>query len=479
MIDTGIILYGVHIPWYRINRKTISSALGSLSSASIPGEKAIANYDEDSITMAVSAATHCLGEINREKITGILFSTTSAPYYERESAAIIGTALNLRSDIRSSDLTGSLKAGTNGILYACDTVKAENGGDILVCCSDCRLGKPGSMEEMLFGDGAAAILIGHENLIAIFEGSYSVSYDFPDYRRLPSDKFVRSIEDRFIREEGYGKLIPEAISGLLKKYKLEPKDINKVAFPCPNLREHTSIGTKLGFKPEQLQQPFLASVGETGTASPLILLAALLEDSQPDDSIVIASYGSGSDALLFKVTDSIKKIKNREHVVKSININQKLNNYDKYLAFRGILPITIFDDVPPTQLPLSWRERKTILSLTGSRCKRCGTPQYPPQRVCANPPCGAIDEMEDYDFANKKATLFTFTEDHASPSPNPPLLFGTVDFQGGGRFVFDLTDCEAGSLEVGMPVEMTFRRKYFDEQRGIVGYFWKAKPVRK
>jgi hydroxymethylglutaryl-CoA synthase len=44
--------------------------------------------------------------------------------------------------------------------------------------------------------------------------------------------------------------------------------------------------------------------------------------------------------------------------------------------------------------------------------------------------------------------------------------------------VFELTDCESGSIKTGMPVEMSFRRKYRDEIRGIVGYYWKAVPKR-
>ena len=60
---------------------------------------------------------------------------------------------------------------------------------------------------------------------------------------------------------------------------------------------------------------------------------------------------------------------------------------------------------------------------------------------------------------------------------SPPALYGMVDFEGGGRFWFDITDVEADQLEVGMPVEMSFRRKYYDRARGISGYFWKAVPV--
>jgi 3-hydroxy-3-methylglutaryl CoA synthase len=58
---TVITSYGAYIPLYRINRMTIWGALGFLNPASLlPGEKAVANYDEDGLTMAVAAAIDCL-----------------------------------------------------------------------------------------------------------------------------------------------------------------------------------------------------------------------------------------------------------------------------------------------------------------------------------------------------------------------------------------------------------------------------------
>ena len=55
MAGIGISAYGVYIPRYRISRKTISAAMGWLSPVALPGEKAVANYDEDNLTMAVAA----------------------------------------------------------------------------------------------------------------------------------------------------------------------------------------------------------------------------------------------------------------------------------------------------------------------------------------------------------------------------------------------------------------------------------------
>lgn len=480
MTEIGITSYGVYLPRYRMNRKTISGAMGWLNPGALPGEKAVTNFDEDSLTMAVAAGLDCLKGNDSTRIEGLFFATTSSPYLEGESASIIATALDLLPNLRTADFANSLKAGTGALLSAYDSVKAGGLRNILVCASDCRLGKPGSSLEMVFGDGAAAVLLGSEGVMASLDGSSSVSYDFPDYRRTDFDKFVRGMEDRFIREEGYAKFIPEAISGLLTKAKLEAKDFAKVAYPCLNLREHAAIGKKLGFQTSQIQPPLLNVIGETGVASPLLLLVAMLEEAKPGDKILLASYGNGAEALCFTMTPEIKRMRDKRGIKQYLDSKKELTSYEKYLVFRDLLPVeTGFgEDIASTQLPLTWRERKAILALYGSKCKRCGTPLYPPQKVCVNPECGAMNEMEDHRLSDKKGTLFSYTLDQASFSINPPLIYGIIDFEGGGRFIFEFTDCEPESLTVGMPVEMSFRRKYYDKLRGIHGYFWKAMPLR-
>jgi uncharacterized OB-fold protein len=86
--------------------------------------------------------------------------------------------------------------------------------------------------------------------------------------------------------------------------------------------------------------------------------------------------------------------------------------------------------------------------------------------------------MEDYSFSDKAGQLFTYTADHLTYSEDPPALYGIVDFEGGGRYWFDIADCSMDSLEVGQAVQMTFRRRYRDESRGVSGYFWKAMPFK-
>ncbi len=477
----GIVSYGVYIPRYMIDRKTISSAMGWFNSADFKGEKAVANYDEDSLTMAVAAGVKCLGSISVGEVDGLYFASTTSPYREREGAAIIATALNLPDNIRTAEFANSLKAGTSALILGYESVVAKGAKNVLLCSSDLRLGKPGSSQEYMFGDGAVAFLVGDQNEIATFKGSYSIAYDFPDQWRLPNDKYNRTLEERWVRDEGYSKFIGDAIKGLMEQYKMTPSDFTRVMYPGLYPREFPRIAKSCGFKPTQLDDPLFNRIGDTGTASPLIMLANALDNAQPGDNLLVVSYGSGADALWLQVTDTISQRRIPSGLKRYLEpADRELLSYEKYLAFRGIMPVEVGlrGEVGATYLPLAWRERRSILGLVGSRCKLCGVPQFPPQRVCVNPDCKAIDNMETYPFSRRKGTLFSYTVDHLAFSVSPPQIYGVIDFDGGGRYIFDITDCAPTAPKVGMSMEMSLRRKYADEVRGIYGYFWKAVPSR-
>ena len=195
------------------------------------GEKAVANFDEDSLTMGVAAGIECLKGVDRAGVDALYFASTTPPYAERQNAEIAATALDLKSRIRTADFTGTLKAGTTALLSAVDAVKAGSMKSVLVCSADQRTGKPGSAQEEIFGDGAAAILTGSENVIAKFLGSYSVSYDFTDHWRSTGSIFDRQWEDRFIRDVGYTKFVVDVLEGLAKEAGMASDQISKVVYP--------------------------------------------------------------------------------------------------------------------------------------------------------------------------------------------------------------------------------------------------------
>ena len=150
----GITSYGAYIPYFRLDRAEIARAWGS---AAAPGERSVANYDEDSLTMAVAAARDCLKGIDRASIGGLYFASTTAPYKEKQSAALIAAVLGLAPEAVTMDFSGSLRCGTNALKAALDAVASGAAPSILVCAADTRLGYPSGPNEMNFGDGAAAL----------------------------------------------------------------------------------------------------------------------------------------------------------------------------------------------------------------------------------------------------------------------------------------------------------------------------------
>ncbi|MDY7038670.1 MAG: Zn-ribbon domain-containing OB-fold protein, partial [Thermodesulfobacteriota bacterium] len=126
-----------------------------------------------------------------------------------------------------------------------------------------------------------------------------------------------------------------------------------------------------------------------------------------------------------------------------------------------------------TSVPAMWRERDRIYRLQGVKCKACGTIQFPPQRVCTR--CRTQDKFEAISLSDKKGTVFTYSMDFTSLVDNPSVI-PIIDFDGGGRGEFYMTDRVPDEVKVGMPVEMTFRKIFFDE--GIYHYYWKAMPER-
>ncbi len=480
----GICSYAGYVPRYRLNRMTIFSSMGWFNPAIImnaAGDKAVANYDEDALTMAVEAGAKCLQGFNPGNVGALYFATTTAPFRERQSATILAGALSVSEEIRTADFSGSIKSGTTALLAALEYAAAGEGKEALACAADCRMGKVGSVQEMVFGDGGAAMLVGSDQVIAEYKGSYSLSCDFVDHLRGANSKYDRQWEERWIRDLGYDQLIPQAVAGLLKKYNLELSDFNKVIYPCYYGGARKNINRKLGLNPDQVQDDLMMDAGDTGSAHPLLMFAKALEDAAPGDRLLVLSYGNGCDALIFEVTGAITDFKNRQRISDSIKNQVELDNFYKYLTWREMLPVEVGmrgEEERLTRWSLVWRNRRSILGLEGTRCLACGTQQYPPQRICINPDCGAVDQMEPVVFSSKRGKVVSFTSDLLAATTNPPAIYGNVDFEGGGRCMFDFTDCVLEDLEVGRAVRFTFRIKYYDPKRDSTFYFWKAVPVK-
>ena len=466
----GIAAYGAYVPRYRLGAQTA----GWNSRV----ERAVANFDEDSVTMAVAAGIDCLTGRDRDAIDGVIFASTTAPYAEKQCAAIVAAALDLRHDIFATDVSNVLRAGTNAIKAALDAVAAGSAGEVLVVVSDSRQGSPRGETERASGDGAAAFVIAADGVMAESAGSHSITDNMLDMWRSTGDSFVRTWEDRFATEEGIERIVPEALDGYCERVGITPADVSKVSLYAPDARRHARLARQLGFSEEQTESSMFGSVGNTGAAFVPMLLAAALEQAGPDAVLLAISYGDGSDVLGFRTTAEIAAAQRPAMGVSGwVESMQPMANYETYAKWREVWTL---DDASRRPSPASpsvsalWREGDKNVRLYGARCRVCGYVQYPAQRVCVE--CRAVDQGEPVRLSDKAGELFTYSMDYIAGAVDTPLVVAVVDFEGGGRVLCMMTDRELDEVRVGMPVEMSFRK--LRVVNGIHNYYWKAIPRR-
>ena len=465
----GIVSYGTYVPLFRLGRGT--------AGWEGPAERAIANFDEDSVTMAVAALRGALTAMDASTIDALYFASTTQPYAEKQSATTIGWGANLRTDIFTVDCTDSLRAGTNALKLALDATKAGSAKRVAVVAADNRLAQPRSSFERTFGDGAATLVIGEDHVIASIDGHLSFSHEIMDTWRSADEDMVRSWEDRFRLEKGFIESLRESVSKALQKFGTTTKDYAKVIFSAPDARAHREAARALGLEASQVQDGLFSVLGNTGTAFPLMLLIAALEDAQPGDRLLLASYGDGCDVFSLQVTPEKAQLSARRGMKAHLAAKKLLPNYEQYLRWRGLHQPDPGVRRPPMPTPSAtalFRERETNLRFSAAKCRACGTVQYPPQRVCTK--CGKRDDYDHVRLADKPAKLFTYALDYIAGSVDVPLVVCIVNFEGGGRALMTMTDRVIEEIEVDMPLEMSFRKLY--EAEGIHNYFWKCTPVR-
>jgi hydroxymethylglutaryl-CoA synthase len=469
----GIKSYGVYFPYYRLKRGDIGQFWASYQ---LPGEKAVANFDEDTLTMAVEASRSCLREENAKDLAALFVASTTLPYAEKQNAALAAAVLDLPDNAFTLDVGGTLRSGTNAVALAMNCVKALGPSKVLVCASDMRLGMPNGSRELEFGDGAAAMLIGEGDVLASIDASYSMYNELYDVYRPANQRFVRSWEDRFVREAGYTRVVPMAVKQALASFGLTPADFAKAVFSAPNPTYLAAAAKLAGFDPKtQCSDPLWASLGYLGSAHSLALLAATLDQSSPGDRLLWVNYGDGCDVMALTVTKAIEDYKQKQTVMRMMN-SKGYTTYQRYLRWRELVhpEPPMRPKTEPASAPALHRDRLSGLALYGSKCKKCGTVQYPIQRICME--CRAKDDYDLYPFADKHGRITTFSHDNLAVSLDPPTTLAAVDFDGGGRMMLDLTDRDPSAVSINMPVEMTFRKFRFTE--GVQVYWWKSRPVR-
>lgn len=342
-MKSGIIGYGVHVPWRRITVEEIARVWEKngkhISKGLKVKEKSVAAIDEDACTLAVEAARKGVKDfgIDSKRIGAIFVGSESHPYAVNPTASIVGDALDCTTNYFAADLEFACKAGTAGMQNCLAMSEAKMIDVGLAIGSDTAQGKPNDALEFTAGSGAGAIFIGRKKseLIAEIEFTCSFTSDTPDFWRRQHQEFPEH-GGRFTGEPAYFRHTLGAAKKLFKETNQKPKDFDFAVFHQPNGKFPLKAGKKLGFDLKKLKQGLVTPyIGNTYSGSTPIGLCSILDKAQPGEKVLAVSYGSGagSDAFSLKITENIKKRRAKEPVLEMVK-EKKYVDYATYAKHR-------------------------------------------------------------------------------------------------------------------------------------------------
>jgi 3-hydroxy-3-methylglutaryl CoA synthase/uncharacterized OB-fold protein len=466
----GLLSFGTYLPHWRLSAAAIAATLGSGGGRT---RRAVAGYDEDTVSMGVEAARNALRGRGIEP-TRLYFATADPPYLDKTNAAVIHAALGLDRSVLAVDVGGAPRSGMGALLAAVDAAEPA-----LVVLSDLRTGLPGSTDEAEGGDGAAALLFGPGTVdapvLAEVLGSAASTAEFLERWRLPGEPVSRVWEERFA-ETLYAPLAEEALVAALKAAGVTPEDVDHLVVCGSSARAVRSFARAAGVRTEAVAPDLTERIGNTGTAHPGIALADVLDRAEPGEVVVLVHLAEGAVAVVLRTTEALTADRHRSPVAAAVDGSHADLAYPTFLTWRGMLtrqPPRRPEPEPPAAPP-AHRSTGFKLGFQASRCTACDTVNLPPARVCYS--CGAVDRMDVHPMRETPGTVATFTVDRLAHTPSPPMIAVVVDFAGGGRFRCELADADPAQVRVGMPVELTFRRMTTTGR--VHNYFWKARPRR-
>ena len=339
----GIVGYGAHVPSYRIKVEEIAKVWGddpvALSNGLVVNEKSVPSADEDTATIAVTAARYALAraQIDPSKIGAVYVGSESHPYAVKPTASIVAEAVCATPKLTAADLEFACKAGTAGIQMSMGLVDSGMVEYALAIGADTSQGAPGDALEYTASAGGAAYIIGNKNTIADINHTCSFTTDTPDFYRREGQDYP-SHGGRFTGEPAYFKHVLSTAKMLFEETDSKPEDYDYACFHQPNGKFYLRAGKKLGFTNDQIKQGLLTpNIGNTYSGAVPLALSNILDVAEPGDKIFVVSYGSGagSDGFTITVKDEIEQRRDLAPKTQEIIDDKKYVDYAVYAKFKG------------------------------------------------------------------------------------------------------------------------------------------------
>lgn len=348
--SVSLLSYGVYVPPMRLPvEETLkvweNNMLSMFKHQLLVSERAVLSPDEDTVTMAVEAGRQALDRWSAEerRIDGFYLGTCTNPYDSRPASTILAESLADGKASDCADVQFSTRSGSSALRIARSMVLSGEMDRAMVFGSDTmnRHTPPGGFQEYFASAAAAALLIGRGDDGAIAEVGpfHSVVSDLSDGFRLDGERYLRS-GGLAALESGIGLFRHTilAVRGYLHQLGAEPKDFDYVVFQQPAGVMPVALTMRLGFSMDQTMPGLIAyELGDVGSASTLVALSLILDQAEPGQRILVASYGfgAGADVTMLTTTDRLADYPRVSPTVDEQIKNKRLIDYPTAIKYEG------------------------------------------------------------------------------------------------------------------------------------------------
>lgn len=453
---------GAYAPLLRLERTAAGKALKFSGLGGRPsGRRAVAGWDEDALTLAVEAARAL------PHPQAVTFASTSAPFFERSHATLLVDALALDPTVRTGDVAGSRRCAVAALRDA-----LLGNGDTLIAAGEKRPAIAGSSQHLSDGDGGAAAFVSDRGAAQLL-GHASLSHDLVDIYASRERPQSYAYEERFVRETAIGNVIAPTIKAACAAAGVAPSEIARAAVHEPLAGCWRDISRLTGVTAPNSAVDLTQAVGDLGAAHALFAFALACADASEGDLILLAGFGSGCDAMVFRLTGAMPGAR---EAAAQLRKGAVFDDYVRFLSLTGAVQLdwgvrSEFEQ--KAQATVLERYGRDMIGFVGGRDAK-GNVQFPKTRFPVRPDATAPEQLEDVRLADCAAKIVSVTADRLNFTPDPPFWFGLVQFDNGARVMMEFADGDARGFSVGDAVRPLLRIKSRDVRRGFRTYFWKA-----
>jgi hydroxymethylglutaryl-CoA synthase len=468
--SVAIVGVGAAVP---ANRLAVSEIAAGWDQGGGKGTLAVCGPDEDTLTLAWSAAGRALeaAGLSSAEIGGLWWGTARPPMAEGPSHAFLASTLGMDAAAAGLLAAGSVHAGMDALVAAWDAVVAGSVETALVVASDALVPGPRTGTERETGAGAVAfVLAAGRGEPARLVTRITRSAPLLDRYRGDGDAATGDPYDpRLFRER---ELLPSVrgAADALRVVGQVPEDA-RWSLPDPDGRLGRVVARSVGAG-NVVSDGVHARVGETGAAAPFLGAVAGMTDAGP--LVVVGTGGGRTTAVLVDVSGPVPGAAAALEATVGEAAVTRAVSYAAVLRARGqLVPLAepVAMGVPPGSAAFV-RGNVEMLGLTGRRCEGCGTIAVPPSIHPVCPGCGA--EGGVVVNVAREGRVQTFVVNHTMPPPfEAPLPMVVVDLVDGARVLLQGMPEDAADLAIGDRVALELRR--YAVERGVPVYGYKVR----